>query len=80
MAIMIFMGLGWQFAFEQWGYSLRGWVAFPIAYTKCKQIVTTHHGKEYMNVKIGNNTLDGFSLDVGNNSSGGDAHWIAVGA
>ena len=65
---------------RQWGYSLRGWVAFPIAYTKYKQIVALHYGKEYMNVKIGNHTLDGFSLDVENNVSGGDAHWIAVGA
>lgn len=64
----------------QWGYSLKGKVTFPIAYTKCKQIVALHYGNEYMDVKIGNHTLDGFSLDVGNNASGGDAHWIAVGA
>lgn len=65
---------------EQWGYGLHGKVTFPIAYTKCKQIVALHYGSEYMRVKIGNHTLDGFSLDVENNASGADAHWIAVGA
>lgn len=64
----------------QWGYSLKGNVTFPISYTKCKQIVALHYGSEYMDVKIRNHTLDGFTLDVGNNASGGDAHWIAVGA
>lgn len=64
---------------RQWGYSLKGKVTFPIAYTKCKQIVALHYGNEYMDVKIGNHTLDGFSLDVANNTSGADAHWIAVG-
>ena len=65
---------------KQWGYSLKGWVTFPIAYTQSFQIVALHHGKEYMAVKIGTNTNNGFSLDVNSSTSGADAHWIAVGA
>lgn len=78
MAQDIYIGL--LLDFEQWGYSLRGWVTFPIAYTQYNQIVALHHGKEYMNIKIRNRTNDGFSLDIDDNTSGADAHWIAVGA
>lgn len=34
MAILIFMGIGWQFAFEQWGIGIYKEYTFPIAYLK----------------------------------------------
>ena len=59
---------------------MKGWVTFPIAYTKSKQIVATHYGNSYRDVKIGNYTNIGFSLDASGDATGTDAHWIAVGA
>lgn len=52
MAILIFMGLGWQFAFEQWGVatgtnvqagaSSKAVAIFPIAYeAECYHVMTS---------------------------------------
>lgn len=81
MAILFFLGIGWQFAFEQWGKSLHGWVTFPVSYTSAKIIVTSHAGNEYMNTKVQeDSSLAGFTLDVADNSNiYQDAQWLAVG-
>lgn len=46
MAILIFMGIGWQFAFEQWGYARanrQGYVlSYPVTMTTLYAIVSTN--------------------------------------
>ena len=43
MAILIFLGIGWQFAFEQWGSqdSNAREFYFPLAFNACYGIITT---------------------------------------
>ena len=75
------MRLGWQFALEQWGKSLHGWIAFPVSYTSTRIVLLTHQGTQYMDAKTReDNSLTGFTLDVGDNSDKyHDAQWLAVG-
>lgn len=87
MAILIFMGIGWQFAFEQWGFingvktsSIHsGTLSYPIVYPNCA-----------LSVLIGATGIsDLLAASVKNNSSfiwsaGQDimnlyAYWISFG-
>ena len=65
----------------QWGANTHGWVAFPVAFTSFRRIMTNHQGASFMqskSVEIG--SLTGYTLDVENNSSSSyDAQWITVG-
>lgn len=75
------MQVGLHLAFEQWGKSLHGWVAFPVSYTLDRIVVLSHSGNEYMTTKAKeDNSLAGFTLDVDDNSNAfQDAQWLAVG-
>ena len=75
---------------RQWGYSLYGYVAFPIQFTSFRQIALLHAGQNFMIAKaVEENSLDGFTLSVKdltnpntNNvdaDSFYDAHYIAIG-
>ena len=81
MAILFFLGIGWQFAFEQWGSNRYGWVAFPVAFAQFRKLVTNHQGVTWMQSQARESgTLAGFTLDVGNNNNPDcDAQWIAIG-
>ena len=47
MAIMFFLGLGWQFAFEQWGTSMtRTNLILPISFTSPFAAVASHEGTD----------------------------------
>lgn len=74
----------------QWGYSLYGYVAFPIRFTSFRQIILLHAGKNFMIAKaLEDDSLAGFTLSVKNLSGTGidevdqesfyDAHYIAIG-
>ena len=78
---MIFMGLGWQFAFEQWGVNRYGIVTLPVSCQSINRIVSAHSGIKFMDVKVREtNPLIKFTLDVGGNTGDyEDAQWIAVG-
>lgn len=88
MAILIFLGIGWQFAFEQWGVVPNNTkvVALPISYTKFKTGIGMHVGASSINViglsdyfsslnQIGFST---FSPD-GKYSAYAAVYWIALG-
>ena len=81
MAILIFMGLGWQFAFEQWGVNAHGIVTLPVACQSINKIVPAHSGINFIDTKVREtNPLIKFTLDVGGNTGNyEDAQWIAVG-
>lgn len=81
MAILSFMGLGWQFAFEQWGVNRHGIVTLPVSCQSINRIVATHSGINFMDAKVREtNPLIKFTLDVGEDTSEyEDAQWIAVG-
>lgn len=65
----------------QWGKSIHGWVAFPVAFSKHRVLCVNHQGQRFMMTKVVEyNSLDGFTLDVENNDGiSNDAQWIAVG-
>lgn len=65
----------------QWGSHSHGWVAFPVAFTSFRRIVTNHQGSGFQPTKaVESNTLTGYTLDVGDNKTAGyDAQWFAVG-
>lgn len=65
----------------QWGNSTHGWVSFPIMFTSYRVIITNHQGTAFYESKPReNDTLGGFTLDVGSNSDDSmDAYWIAIG-
>ena len=65
----------------QWGKSIHGWVAFPVAFSKHRVLCVNHQGQRFMMTKVVEyNSLDGFTLDVENNAGiSNDAQWIAVG-
>ena len=74
----------------QWGYSLYGYVAFPIRFTSFRQITLLHAGKNFMIAKaLEDDSLAGFTLSVKNLSGPDinevdqegfyDAHYIAIG-
>lgn len=67
--------------FKQWGKSIHGWVAFPVAFSKHRVLCVNHQGQRFMMTKVVEyNSLDGFTLDVENNDGiSNDAQWIAVG-
>lgn len=88
MAILLFLGLGWQFAFEQWGVIPNNTkvVGLPISYTKFKIGIGIHVGanpiiviglSDYLNSlnQIGFST---FSPDGRYNANAG-VYWIALG-
>lgn len=81
MAILIFMGLGWQFAFEQWGVNIHGIVTLPVSCQSINMIVPAHSGVRFMDAKVREtNALIKFTLDVGEDTADyEDAQWIAVG-
>lgn len=66
---------------EQWGANSHGWVAFPVAFTSFRRILTNHQGSTFMQSKVVEiDSLTGFTLDVDTNSSENyDAQWIAIG-
>lgn len=65
----------------QWGANVHGWVAFPVAFTRFRQIITSHQGQQFMQSRsVEYNTLTGYTLAVDNNeTSQNDAQWIAIG-
>ena len=65
----------------QWGASVHGWVAFPVTFTRFRQIITNHQGQQFMQSRsVEYNTLTGYTLAVDNNeTSQNDAQWIAIG-
>lgn len=81
MAILIFMGLGWQFAFEQWGVNVHGIITLPVSCQLINIIVPAHSGINFIDAKVREtNPLIKFTLDVGQNTGKyEDAQWIAVG-
>lgn len=66
---------------RQWGANLHGWVAFPVAFTRFRRLITNHQGVGFMQSKSTEyNSLTGYTLDVDDNSSQqNDAQWIAIG-
>lgn len=81
MALQKYGGIGWHFAFRQWGSHSYGWVAFPVAFAQFRKLVTNHQGVTWMQSQARESgTLAGFTLDVGdNNKPECDAQWIAIG-
>nr|DAV82445.1 MAG TPA: hypothetical protein [Caudoviricetes sp.] len=67
--------------FRQWGANIHGWVAFPVAFTSFRRLITNHQGVGFMQSKSAEyNSLTGYTLDVDDNSSQqNDAQWIAIG-
>lgn len=65
----------------QWGKNMYGFVPFPILFTSFRILVMTHQGSVFMQAKPReNNSLSGFTLDVGDNSNEScDAQWISIG-
>jgi len=65
----------------QWGANVYGWVAFPVAFTRFRQIITNHQGNQFMQSRsVEFNTLTGYTLAVDNSESvQNDAQWIAIG-
>ena len=65
----------------QWGKSIYGYVAFPIAYLNTRVIVTNHQGERYMSSRVVEyNSLTGFTLYVADNADVySDAQWISIG-
>lgn len=74
----------------QWGYSLYGYVVFPIQFTSFRKIAIFHAGNNFMIAKaLEDNSLNGFTLSVKNLSGPDinevdqegfyDAHYIAIG-
>lgn len=68
-------------AHRQWGANVHGWVAFPVAFTRFRQIITSHQGQQFMQSRsVEYNTLTGYTLAVDNSeTSQNDAQWIAIG-
>lgn len=66
---------------RQWGANIHGWVAFPVAFTSFRRLITNHQGVDFMQSKSAEyNSLTGYTLDVDDNSSQqNDAQWIAIG-
>lgn len=66
---------------RQWGKNMYGFVPFPILFTSFRILVMTHQGSVFMQAKPReNNSLSGFTLDVGDNSNEScDAQWISIG-
>lgn len=65
----------------QWGANIHGWVAFPVAFTRVRKIITDHQGQQFMQSRsVEYDTLTGYTLVVDNNEvSQNDAQWIAIG-
>lgn len=65
----------------QWGVGIHGWVKFPIQYKFFRRIILTHQGTTFMETKFREyNSLDGFTLDVGENKDiSCDSQWVAIG-
>ena len=65
----------------QWGANTHGWVAFPVTFTRFRQIITNHQGQQFMQSRsVEYNTLTGYTLAVDNNETlQNDAQWIAIG-
>jgi hypothetical protein len=49
---MIFMGLGWQFAFEQWGTVIAGDYALPISFASNYSVVANDDGAAIASIRI----------------------------
>lgn len=66
---------------RQWGHSRHGTVAFPVAFTAFRRLVTNHPGVSWRRSQAREvDSLVSFTLDVeSNSSSDDDAQWIAVG-
>lgn len=65
----------------QWGANTHGWVAFPVAFTRFRKIITNHQGQSFMQSRsVEYETLTGYTLSVDNNEGvSNDAQWIAIG-
>ena len=65
----------------QWGANAHGWVAFPVTFTRFRQIITNHQGQQFMQSRsVEYTTLTGYTLAVDNNETlQNDAQWIAIG-
>ena len=66
---------------EQWGSNVHGWVAFPVAFTSFRKIITSHQGQQFMQSRsVEYNTLTGYTLVVDKDEAvQNDAQWIAIG-
>lgn len=75
---MIFMGLGWQFAFEQWGFGETAQTfALPIS-TQWSKVVAFHNGKSPDTVSVTTDVVQS-TFTVKPLSSAADAHYISIG-
>lgn len=65
----------------QWGSNVHGWVAFPVAFTSFRKIITSHQGQQFMQSRsVEYNTLTGYTLAVDRDDTvQNDAQWIAIG-
>lgn len=78
MAILIFMGIGWQFAFEQWGYGkIAQTFTLPIS-TQWSKVVAFHNGSVPDTVAVTNDTVQS-TFTVKPLSGAVDAHYISIG-
>ena len=76
MAIRRYMGLGWQFAFEQWGSASKGTVTYPVSFSKfCMVVLGPWKGSTPTDVPYhGAKNNSTFYLGTDNSD------WIAIGA
>lgn len=66
-------------AFEQWGYTPGGTVAFPIPFTAFSHVYCQHNGKNYGIAKASTDSPL-TTVDIRSNTDGSsDAHWFALG-
>jgi len=83
----MYMGFGWQFAFEQWGSQAAGndWIIYyPLAYTK--QVCYTagidngadSSSHQYIAVATNDAALNQFKIITSNNTDVG-LSWISIG-
>ena len=72
------MGIGWQFAFEQWGYGkIANTFKLPI-YTQWSKVVAFHNGAIPDTVAVTTDAVQS-TFTVKALSSAVDAHYISIG-
>ena len=78
MAIMFFLGLGWQFAFEQWGFGKTAQTfTLPIS-TQWSKVVAFHNGDSPDTVSVKADVVQS-TFTVKTLSGAVDAHYISIG-
>ena len=82
MAIRMYMGFGWQFAFEQWGLnkiasSGPDTINFPIPFSAEPAVAVAPSGSPYILISAGTTSFTG---NFTKETISPYIHWIAVGA